>query len=83
MLLNSSCGLTLSARVPAVLADGVAVGAAGGHSGQVGGHAAHHHAPPSRQDARVQLPHCALLEFKADQGSFYNITVGVIYILLH
>lgn len=52
MLLNSSCGLTLSARVPAVLADGVAVGAAGGHGGQVGGHAAHHHAPPSSQDAR-------------------------------
>lgn len=32
-LLNSSHGLTLSARVPAVLADGVAVGAAGGHGG--------------------------------------------------
>lgn len=44
--------LTFSSGIPAILPDGIAVRAAGGHGGEVGGHTAHDHTPPGCQDAR-------------------------------
>lgn len=44
--------LTFSSRIPAILPDGIAVGAAGRHRGEVGGHTAHDHTPPGCEDAR-------------------------------
>lgn len=43
--------LTLRSSIPAILPNGVAVGAAGRHGWKVGGHAAHDYTPPGCQDA--------------------------------
>ena len=56
--------LTFSSGLPAILPDGIAVRTAGGHGGEVGGHTAHDHTPPGRQDARrlgVKCSHLLVL----------------------